>query len=424
MPHQPHPLEVITVYLALVLGTLLIISRLWGRWQQHRHKSPASTRTHQRTAQHTAGETTPPPTTRPVLAPWLTTLLDALHLLFIGHSRGGKTSVVHELAIRLAQQGCRVIVGDPDAAPGLWSGCEVFGYGDDFVAISEALTHVRAEVERRRELRGRGIQRRFEPLYLVLDEYRDVSQFCEEARPLVEDILRRGGKLDIHLMLGVQDKQVKTMGLEGQGDLRKNFTYTVEIRRDPQSGQRWATISDPNGDETPETHRVPQLPDLDALVEAGGAHASPAPDHRLQPVLDWLSERGQGNATVDHVLGVLQQHLHGAVRGTATARGAFSSDFPRTGTPVRAGTPHADAVSLRTADDDGAEGVPAGVPAVLTDEAIRTLYSAWGSKNKIAALLHGTKARRLERIDAALAGDELAQPAQATQFAPVSGGER
>jgi hypothetical protein len=43
-----------------------------------------------------------------------------------------------------------------------------------------------------------------------------------------------------------------------------------------------------------------------------------------------------------------------------------------------------------------------GVPATLTPDAIRTLYSVWNSKNKIAALLTGTKSKRLAIINAAL----------------------
>jgi len=50
---------------------------------------------------------------------WLVHLLHALHLLVIGHSQGGKTTLIHELATRLAAASVRVIVCDLDAAPGL-----------------------------------------------------------------------------------------------------------------------------------------------------------------------------------------------------------------------------------------------------------------------------------------------------------------
>src|SRR5437867_1881356 len=84
------------------------------------------------------------------------------------------------------------------AAAGLWPGCTVYGYANDLAAINQALVAIRAEVERRRTLRGSGQQRTFPPLYLVIDEYQDVGRApaCPLARSLVEDVLRRGGKLN------------------------------------------------------------------------------------------------------------------------------------------------------------------------------------------------------------------------------------
>jgi hypothetical protein len=178
-------------------------------------------------------------------------------------------------------------VCDLDAAPGLWPGCTVHGYANDLAAINQALAQLRLEVEWRRRLRGSGRRRTFSPLYLVIDEYQDVGRAaaCPEARPLVEDILRRGGKLNIHLIIGVQDKQVKTMGLEGLGDLRRNFTFVVAVRAD-RDGRRWARLTDPSDDETIATYEVPQLANLDNLVEAA-VQQQPAPMSPLgQPPID------------------------------------------------------------------------------------------------------------------------------------------
>lgn len=196
---------------------------------------------------------------------WLEMLLAALHLLCIGHTGGGKTTLVHWLVTRRAQAGERVIVCDPDAAPGLWPACEVYGYGNDFPAINRALGEVAREVEQRRKLRGSGRQRLFTPLHLVIDEYQDTTADCPLAQELVEDVLRRGRKLGVHLIIGVQDKLVKTMGFEGKGDLRKNFSYVVELRKD-RDGQRWATLT-ATGDAGGITFCVPVLPDPELLVQ-------------------------------------------------------------------------------------------------------------------------------------------------------------
>ncbi len=209
-------------------------------------------------------------------ASWLTPLGQALHLLVIGHSQGGKTTLVHELVRQLAFTGSHVVVCDPDAAPGLWPGCAVSGYANDLAAIEQALADVQIEVERRRTLRGQGRQRTFPPLYLVIDKYQDIGRAggCHEARPLVEDVLRRGGKLNVHLIIGVQDKQVKTMGFEGQGDLRRNFTFVVEMRAD-RTGQRWPTVTEPADEESTATYTVPHLPDLEQLVEPATRQSPP-----------------------------------------------------------------------------------------------------------------------------------------------------
>jgi hypothetical protein len=167
--------------------------------------------------------------------------------------------------MRRAELGQRVIVCDPDAAPGLWPGCEVYGYGNDFTAISRALKVVAQEVERRRKLRGSGQQRSFEPMHLVIDEYQDTATDCPIAKELVEDVLRRGRKLGVHLVIGVQDKLVKTMGFEGKGDLRKNFSYVIELRKD-RNDQRWATLT-ASGEDEGVTYPVPALPDPEKLIE-------------------------------------------------------------------------------------------------------------------------------------------------------------
>lgn len=189
-------------------------------------------------------------------------LKPALHLLCIGYTGGGKTSLLHELATQWAQT-YTVTVCDPDAAPGLWAGCAVAGQGNSFAAIGATVQQVAAIVQHRREQRGRGV-RRFTDHYLVIDEYQDVAREVPGARELVEDVLRRGRKLGIHLVLGVQDKQVKTLGFEGQGELRKNFSWVVEMRL-RHGTERQASIQ-ANGEGPYTVLPVPVLPDLERLI--------------------------------------------------------------------------------------------------------------------------------------------------------------
>jgi hypothetical protein len=285
MPNQSTTsVDVVLVVLSLVALALIALAMLWRHWRARRVAdqrrgagtaslplplSPDEERAvrariaelERQQASAPANGHVAPAATNGAARDWQAALEHALHLLVIGHSRGGKTTLIHDLALRRQQHGARVIVCDLDAARGQWPGCEVHGYANDLTAVRAALSVVGAEWERRNTLRAAGV-RSFDQLTLIIDEYADVA---EEARELVERILRRGGKLAIHLIIGVQDKQVKTLGFAGQGDLRKNFAYVVAVQR-TADGQRWAALQ-ANGEGPTTSYAVPQLRDPEALIE-------------------------------------------------------------------------------------------------------------------------------------------------------------
>jgi hypothetical protein len=195
-------------------------------------------------------------------------LFDALegppHRLIIGHTRGGKTTLIHHLATSWASRGERVLVGDPDAAPGMWPGCVVRGHGDDVESIAELLEITAAEVRGRRERRAQGV-RRFPPLHLVIDEAHDVLPALPGAMELFEDVARRGGKLNVRMTVGVQDKQVKTLGLERKSALLRNF-QTADVLK-ASDGRRVAVLTDA---ETGQKVKmvIPSLTDPESLIIA------------------------------------------------------------------------------------------------------------------------------------------------------------
>lgn len=222
-------------------------------------------------AEEEAGPPVPPRAPPRVSANLVERLLEGLHLLFIGHTGGGKTTLMHCVAVTWAQMGRKVVVWDPDAAPGLWDGCEVYGGGDDWEECAASLIVLSHTLRTRRQARRQG-QRRFEPLYIVWDEVQDIVKHVNGAREFYEDIARRGRKLNLHMVLGVQDKLVKTLKLEGQSDLRKNFDV-VEVYLDGKV--RRAHYTEHDGDRT-EDYMVPQLQNLDDLI-------TQAPDTSLIP---------------------------------------------------------------------------------------------------------------------------------------------
>ncbi|MBX0326955.1 type IV secretory system conjugative DNA transfer family protein [Oscillochloris sp. ZM17-4] len=200
-------------------------------------------------------------------------LEDTPHRLIIGHTRGGKTTLIHAMATDWAARGERVLVGDPDAAPGLWPGCEVRGAGDNIASIGELLTIVDAEVAERRAQRAQGV-RRFPVLHLVIDEAQDVLPALDGGLELFEDVARRGGKLNIRMTVGVQDKMVGTLGLKGKSEVLRNLQIAdvlkgrdgrrVAVLRDAESGKK---ISLP----------IPELTDPESLITTPAAVAVPRP---------------------------------------------------------------------------------------------------------------------------------------------------
>lgn len=154
----------------------------------------------------------------------------ANHLIVIGASGGGKTVTMYDLVRNLLENSIQVVVCDPDAAGGDWPGADVYGGGDDFDAINGVLAGLHELMKERRRLRVQGI-REFEPMWFIFDEYSDIKDECTLAATVVENGLRRARKLNIHLMIGVQDTQVKTMGFERKSSLLEHARIIKLIKR-------------------------------------------------------------------------------------------------------------------------------------------------------------------------------------------------
>jgi len=185
------------------------------------------------------------------------------HRLILGHTRGGKTTLIHDMATNWSKEGAKVIVCDPDAMPGIWPGCTVVGYGNDIEKIEQIFAVTLHEYERRQKLRGAG-QREFSPIHLIVDEAQDVIPYVSNGTKTLEAILRRGAKHGIFLTVGVHDKQVSTLGLEGKSELLKNFIIT-DVLKDPTTGQRQAIIKDAiTGKKN--SYRIPKLLDPETLI--------------------------------------------------------------------------------------------------------------------------------------------------------------
>jgi hypothetical protein len=224
----------------------------------------------------------------------LDTLAGKHHLLVVGHTGGGKSVLLHNLAKRLSGT-ANVLVCDVDSVRGTYQGYRVVGAGDDYDAISKALQLVRVQVGKRREARAAGT-RSFKAMWVFIDEAHDVFANVENARELFIDIVRRGRKLNIHAAIGTQDSLVKTLGLEGQSKALVNLTR-VDVTTRGQ--QRTASI---DGNEYP----VPDLPHPDDMVQQTSPDRSSrpvqtSPDQSNNDLLGALLKSGLGQSDgADH----------------------------------------------------------------------------------------------------------------------------
>ncbi|MBA3789551.1 ATP-binding protein [Patescibacteria group bacterium] len=148
--------------------------------------------------------------------------LEGKHCLIIGDTGTGKSTIAQWLAHKV---GGEVVVYDPDAAPDEWMGLNVVGRRGDFKAIGEAMTLDLEELQRRIEVRGDLGDRALAGLdsVLIAEEF----PLLKDEIPVAVDWLikhaRRGRKPKRFLIALAQDDQVKTLGIDGEGGVRKNF---------------------------------------------------------------------------------------------------------------------------------------------------------------------------------------------------------
>lgn len=340
----------------------------------------------QRANTHSPPAATPAPQDSTPLLPaprWLAIVNDrpdqVPHLAVYGPSGVGKTTLVQGI---VAQRGGKLCIIDPKPTPPTrrkWGGLPYLKIDRDgsYRTIATGLTDLRSEFNRRLVALEEG--ETLEPLTVIIDEYKLLARTLKDLAPqLYIDLSDLGRELHMRLIVLSTTRSVKGLGIAGMGDTRDNFV-TIEIDR-----QHNATLEFDD-----ETYTL----DTASVVAAAG---QPFPAERWWSPPDTL---------VDRLLSSLFAEASIPVSETHAAIALDSALAQRTSTLDTASIIAQDAIDEGT-DEETSE---AGVPATLTDEAIRTLYSAGWSRNKIAAMLRGSKPKRLAIINQALAALEAAR---------------
>ena len=148
--------------------------------------------------------------------------LDGKHCLIVGDTGTGKSTIAQWLAY---QVGGEVTVCDPDSAPDEWVGLNVVGRRGDFSAIASAMASDIEELQRRIELRGESGDKALAGLdsVLIAEEFPLLKDEVDIAADWLIKHARRGRKPKRFVIALAQDDNVKTLGIEGEGGVRKCF---------------------------------------------------------------------------------------------------------------------------------------------------------------------------------------------------------
>lgn len=168
----------------------------------------------------------------------------AQRVLIIGASGTGKTNVLQWLVSR---RGVGVLVIDPHASPGKWQGAKVVGIGSNFNEIEATLNNlIELMVSRYKEI-GQGLVREGEHprLTIIIDEWMSIAYQCRNAHDVLVRLLTESRKAAFSVIIGSHSERVKSLGLDGKGDLKDGFLF---IRLWLEStGERRGTFDDGRG---------------------------------------------------------------------------------------------------------------------------------------------------------------------------------
>lgn len=250
-------------------------------------------------------------------------LSDVERCLIVGASNAGKTTLLQHLVARRVAAGFEVIVIDPHSSPGKWPrGSEVIGAGERYEEIEVVLQDIKAIKKARYEeiASGQVAEGEHPQTLIVIDEYYDLSVHIKGLSFILLSLLTGGRKANMHIFTGVHSDDVRTLGIEGQGKLRKGFVLvTLELTEEKR---RLATIDFGNGPK-PGQLPGPYLTQPPAIIEL----SSPEPQLR-----DFWSKSGEWCITIEdqqRLVAIGHYLLAGHLPVAATSREAGKRPLTR-----------------------------------------------------------------------------------------------
>lgn len=203
---------------------------------------------------------------RGTLDVWFETVVrDAVHLLIVGETGSGKSTVARAILTERARRGEHIVILDPHARPSTWAGLEAIGGGRNYPAIEAALKELQRELDTR--FAQYSADDTYSPtrLNIIVDEIPSIAVKCPSWQEFFTTLSCEARKVNMSLICLTQSRLVDMLGIKGRGDVRENFTELLlgdkAIKAVPEAAQdQYPAVLDHRGSiQRVSTTQLPQL---------------------------------------------------------------------------------------------------------------------------------------------------------------------
>jgi hypothetical protein len=268
------------------------------------------------------------------------------HVLIAGPTHSGKSTALRAIAKTREN----IVVLDPHHRPGDWPNAQVIGGGRNFDAIAAFMAYMMDELNDRAQMMSVGDVIP-PPMTVITDEMPAIAAALGQNTSVVwQSWLREGWKFGLFFIVGTQSLRVKTLGIEGQGDVLQNFANTLVLGKlareefpELVGGLERPAVLMPSH-EPPYPVVIPYNPTEDpksgAFGQAGGGPAitRPAPPQNnlprpitqaerdgrlLEPYLDTLTSPTNAGRKLGELKGMLAEGVNPSAEMIEEARSAL-----------------------------------------------------------------------------------------------------
>ena len=173
-------------------------------------------------------------------SPTLPNMTNYPSVLVYGAQGSGKSTFALNEIKKRSSAGHQVVVLDPHAAYGAWSGCEVIGGGMDYAAIDAKLKWFSDEVSRRYKIIQSQPNPQFRPLTLVCDEFTNWALRCDNSGEFFKTALSDIRKAQMFALIVSHVRTMSGLGnAKGVAALRDEALLEIELlgQLDPVTGK-------------------------------------------------------------------------------------------------------------------------------------------------------------------------------------------